>query len=157
MKKFAFSLQRILGFKITMYEKERNTLAQLRAEKRALEKRKEDATWQMMNMDAKFRQKAAKDGVRLDEVRRLAFHRENADKLVKQLNGEIAHKDVEIEKQLEVVIELDREVKSLEKLREKQWDDYQRSEAREENQRILEIVSARFVNERAQKELGGHA
>lgn len=153
MKRFAFSLQRMLGFKQTLYEKERNTLAQLRAERLALEMRRDAAQAQMMQMDADFRQKAATDGVRIDEVRQLSFHRDNADKLIKQFDQDLARMDVEIEKQLQVVIALDKEVKSLEKLRESQWEEYQRKAAKEENDRILEIVSSRFAeNQKAEQE-----
>ena len=53
----------------------------------------------------------------------------------------------EIEKQLVIVVALDKEVKSLEKLREKQWEEYQAETIREENERILEMVSSRFAAE----------
>ena len=150
MKRFAFSLQRMLGFKKTLYDKERNTLAQMRAAHNALEKRREDTRQQMLQMDADFREKAARDGVRIDEVRQVAFHRDNGGKLVKQLDAEIARMEVEIERQLQVVIALDKEVQSLEKLREKQWEEYRQALAREENERILELVSARFVDNQRQ-------
>lgn len=145
MKRFAFSLQRMLGFKQTLYEKERNTLAQLRAERLALEMRRDATQAQMVRMDEDFRQKAATDGVRMDEVRKLSFHRDNAGKLIRQFDDELARMDIEIEKQLQVVIALDKEVKSLEKLRESQWEEYQREAAKEENDRILEIVTSRFA------------
>lgn len=150
MKRFAFSLQRMLGFKKTLYDKERNTLAQMRAARNALEKRREDTRRQMLQMDADFREKAAGDGVRIDEVRQVAFHRDNGGKLVKQLDAEIARMEVEIERQLQVVIALDKEVQSLEKLREKQREEYRQALAREENERILELVSARFVDNQRQ-------
>lgn len=146
MKKFAFTLERILGFKQTLYEKERNMLAQLRNERLMLETRRDDTLNQFLRMDASFREKAANGGVRIDEVTSLSFHRDNADRLVKQLDEEIAAKDVEIEAQLKIVIELDKEVKSLEKLREKQWEEYVADTMREENERIMEMVSGRYVD-----------
>ena len=145
MKRFAFSLQRMLGFKRSMYEKERNTLALMRAERAALQARRDATERQMLAMDAEFRQKAATEGVRIDEVTALSYHRTNSDRLIEQLEGEIARMDVAIEKQLLVVIELDKEVKSLEKLRERQWEEYQAEAVREERERILEIVSGRFA------------
>ncbi len=156
MKRFAFSLQRMLGFKRSMYEKERNTLALLRAERAALQARRDDTERQMLAMDAEFRQKAAAEGVRIDEVTALSYHRTNSDRLIEQLEGEIARMDAAIEKQLLVVIELDKEVKSLEKLRERQWEEYQAEAAREERERILEIVSGRFAElQREAEETGG--
>ncbi|MDL2293595.1 hypothetical protein LJC60_03080 [Ruminococcaceae bacterium OttesenSCG-928-D13] len=150
IKKFAFSLQRMLGFKRTLYEKERNTLAQLRAERLVLFTRRENTEHQMLASDAAFRDKAATEGVRFAEVAAQAYKRESADALCKSLDLDIANKDVEIEAQLQVVIALDKEVKSLEKLRESQWDEYVAELAREENERILEIVSNKFASEQAE-------
>ncbi|MGD9560559.1 MAG: flagellar export protein FliJ [Oscillospiraceae bacterium] len=152
MKRFAFSLERMLSFKRTMYEKERNTLAQLRAERLSVEQRRDNTERQMLEKHAAFRQKAATEGVRIDEVTSMSFHRESADHLITLLEMEMARLDVEIEKQLEIVMALDKEVKSLEKLREKQWEEYTAESIREENERILEIVSGRFVQTQSEAE-----
>ncbi|MDL2219607.1 flagellar FliJ family protein [Ruminococcaceae bacterium OttesenSCG-928-O06] len=135
----------MLAFKRTMYEKERNTLAQLRAERYALQSRRDETERQMLQRQAEFQQKAAAGAVGIEEVKKTSFYRENAHNLILQLEGETAQKDIEIERQMQVVIELDKEVKSLEKLRERQWEEYQADSMREENERILEIVSGRFV------------
>ncbi len=147
MKKFAFTLERMLGFKRTMYEKERSMLAQLRAEQAALQQRRDDTENQMLQLDAEFRHKAATEGVSIDEVTRVSFHRDNSDKVIKQFDIDIAKMEVAIAKQLEIVVALDKEVKSLEKLREQQWEEYQAQAAREETERILELVSRNFVDE----------
>ncbi len=157
MQKFAFSLQRILGFKQTMYEKERNVLAQLRMQRATLEKRREDTQAQMLRVDAEFRKKAAEQGVRIQEVTRVSFHRESSDKLIKVLSVQIKQMDDAIEKQLKIVMELNKEVKSLEKLRESQWDEWQADFAREERERILELVSGRFVERQAAEQGAGVA
>lgn len=141
MKKFAFSLQRILSFKKTMYEKERNLLAQLRAERTTLEQRRMDVEQQMYEQDAKFRQKAATEGVGLQEVNKNSLYRESAKLLMDQLDIEIDQLEIKIERQLTIVVELDKEVQSLEKLRERQWEEYLADAAREEQERILEMVS----------------
>ncbi len=151
MKRFQFSLQRMLGFKRTMYERARNDLARLRAQKLALEQRRDNAQLQMLQVDADFREKAASSGVGISEVTQMSFHRDNADKLIKELNAAIALKDQEIEVQLQIVIALDKEVKSLEKLRERQWEEYQAELTREENERILELVSRRFTDAQSEK------
>lgn len=154
MKKFVFSLQRMLGFKRTVYEKERGTLAHMRAARAALHQRRDAAERQMLAKDAEFRAKAAAGGVRIGEVRSASFHRENADKLLKQMDRELAEMDVAIERQLQVVVELNKEVKSLEKLREAQWNEWQAAEASEERERILELVAGKF--ERARREAEEH-
>jgi hypothetical protein len=145
MRKFAFPLQRMLGFKRSMYEKERNTLAQMRAERAGVQMRRDNTERQVLQRDAAFRKKAAGEGVRFDEVASAAFHRDNADKLCRQLDRELEAMDEAIARQLEVVMALDKEVKSLEKLRERQWDEYVAETARAERDRILELVSGRYA------------
>lgn len=149
MKRFVFTLQRMLGFKRVLYEKERNTLAQMRSERLVIVRRRDETERQMLSEDAAFRQKAAGEGVGMDMVNSHAFHRRNAGALCKQLDGEIAAADAAIERQLEVVVALDKEVKSLEKLRESQWEEYIQDAVREENERILELVSGKFARQQA--------
>lgn len=151
MKKFTFSLERILGFKRTLYEKERNILAQLRAERAGLQQRRDATEAQMIAIDAQFRAKAANGGVRVEEVNQVNYHRDNSDKLIHQLEDEIAQKDEEIEKQLRIVIELDQDVKGLEKLREKQWEEYSAEAAREEQERVMELVSSQYIEEQKEE------
>ncbi len=149
MKKFQFSLQRMLGFKTTLYEKERNILAHLRAQRFTVEQRRDNVLLQMARAAAEYRRKAAETGVSAWEVRQLAQKKQSSDTLVEMLEAEMARLDVEIERQLQVVIELDREVKSLEKLREAQWTEWQEEYTREERERILELVSRRYVDDQA--------
>lgn len=147
MKKFEFTLERILSFKRTLYEKERSALAHLRARRAGIQQRRDDTETQILQKDAEFRHKAASGGVRAQEVATLNFQRESSTVLIEQLDTQIAALDIEIEKQLEVVIALDKEVKSLEKLRETQWEEYVAEAARQEQERISEIVSGKFAEE----------
>ncbi len=146
MKKFSFSLERILSFKKTMYEKERNELARLRGIRNRLRERKNETLRQMLELDAAFREKATR-GVRAEEISSINFHRTNSEQLVNQLQLEIDEMNVLIAKQLEIVIELDRDVKGMEKLREKQWEKYLYEYHKKEQERVLEIVSGRYIEE----------
>lgn len=152
MKKFAFSLERILGFKRTLYEKERNELARLRAERNRIQQRRDETERQMLALDAEFRRKAAEGPVGIEEITKNNFHRTNADHLIEQLEEEIAAKDVEIARQLEIVIQLDKDVKGLEKLRENQWDVYQHAARKEEQERISELVSSKYIETRQEQQ-----
>lgn len=151
MKRFSFTLQRILGFKRTLYEKERNELARLRALRLQTLEHKEDVQNQMALREQDFREKA-REGVGREEISSLQVYRNSTDYLVKHLEEEIAKLDEAIAKQLQVVIELDRDVKGLEKLREKQLEEYQLEAAREERERILELVSTDHLNNQIQQQ-----
>ena len=146
MKRFVFTLYRMLRFKQTMYERERSVLAKLRADRLAVERRRDATVRQMMAADAEYRRKAAV-GMAVGEIAKFSYLRENAEKLVEELETTMADMDVEIEKQLQIVMELDREVQVLEKLRDKQWEEYQAESRREESVRILEMVSRRFFDD----------
>lgn len=156
MKKFIFTLERMLSYKRSLYEKERNQLAQLRAERAGLEQQRDDTVQQMLRIDADFREKAV-TGVSIEEVNQVKYHRENSDMLVHQLEEDMAKLDVEIEKQLLIVIQLDQDVKGLEKLREKQWEEYTAAAAKEEQERVLELVSSQFVEEQKAAEAEARA
>lgn len=152
MKKFSFTLERMLSFKRTIYEKERNALAQLRAQKVALEQRKETTIEQTLQLDEQFRNKAATGGITAQDVTAQTYHRENAGRLVKHLDVDIGKMDVLIEQQLKVVIQLDKDVKGLEKLREKQWEEYNMEAMKAEQERISELVSSKFIEEQQNPE-----
>jgi flagellar FliJ protein len=149
LKKFEFTLQRILAFKRTIYEKERNTLAQMRAERATVEARMENTIAQRFEKEEEFKEKAVY-GFSALELREHNFYVESAMHLVEELKLDLARRDFLIEKQLNLVMELDKEKKSLEKLRESQWEEYQAEALLKERERILEMVSGRFAEEQKQ-------
>ncbi|MDL2252724.1 flagellar FliJ family protein [Ruminococcaceae bacterium OttesenSCG-928-I18] len=155
MRRFAFTLEKMLNYKSSLYERERNELGRLRRERVELEQKLEAVQQQLHEKEVEFQQKAA-HGVRMEEVQRIAYFRENSEKLVIALKEQIAAKEIEIEKQLAIVIQLDKDVKGLEKLKEKQWEEYVAESNREEKERILELVSFKYLetkNEEALEEL----
>ncbi len=154
MRKFSFTLEKMLSYKRSLYERERNELARLRRERVERELRKEEVGRQLTVMEAEFHEKASL-GVDVAEVQRIGYYRDNADCLIDALNQEIASFDRKIERQLAIVIQLDQDVQGLEKLREKQWGEYQAEAAREEAERISELVSGKYIeaqNEAAAEE-----
>lgn len=152
MKKFTFPLERILNYKRSLYEEARNELARLRHERATLEQRKEETRRQIFSKEAEFHEKAA-NGIPMDEVQAYNCYRESAEHLIEELDVAIAAKDLEIEKQLEIVIQLDKDVKGLEKLREKQWEEYMDEARHEENERILEMVSTKHIETQREEQL----
>ena len=154
MKKFAFTLEKMLNYKSSLYERERNELGRLRRERVELEVRRDNVQQQLRQREVEFQQKAA-DGVQMDEIQKIAYFRDNSEKLIISLEKQIVAKDIEIEKQLAIVIQLDKDVKGLEKLKENQWDEYVAESNREEKERILELVSFKYMetkNEEARLE-----
>lgn len=149
MRKFVFTLGKMLSYKSSLYERERNELARLRRERAELEARRDEVERQLQVMEAEFQEKAL-SGVSMDEVHRIGYYRNNADCLIEMLNREMAELDIRIEKQLAIVIKLDQDVQGLEKLREKQWAEYTAEAAREEAERISELVSGKYIESQNQ-------
>ncbi len=147
MKKFVFSLERMLSYKHSLYEKESNELARLRRERLDTEHRRDGVQRQVAEKEAALYRDMGK-GLSVSEVRKMAYFRENADTLVQILEEKMCELDIEIEKQLAIVIALDQDVQSLEKLREKQWDEYLADTRREEAERISELVSRKHIETR---------
>lgn len=150
MKKFNFTLQRMLAYKQSLYEKERNELARLRHERAALLQRQDATRVQLADKEQTFRRRAAGVGAYIEDVTSFNYYRSSAELLIQDLEEQIQRKDIEIAAQLKIVIELDRDVKGLEKLREKQWEEYQAAAAIEERERILELVSTKYLETQAE-------
>ena len=148
MKKFEFSLEKMLHYKETIYDKEKNALGQLRAEQNALEQRMEDNDLQALETDAKMKMAAAQ-GTTVLQLQAFSFQIENARSLKKQYSKDLELLMARIEKQLHVVLELSKEISGLEKLREKQRAEYDYSVQRAEAEQISELVSSRYTREKA--------
>lgn len=149
MKKFVFTLGRMLSYKSSLYEKERNELARLRRERAELEARRDEVQRQLAAVEAEFQEKAL-GGVDVAEMQKVAYFRKNADCLTTILQGQMAELDVRIERQLAIVIKLDQDVQGLEKLREKQWEEYTAEAKHEEAERISELVSGKYIEAQQQ-------
>ncbi len=144
MKKFVFTLGKMLSYKSSLYERERNELARLRRERAELEARREEVRRQLAEMENDFRQRA-QQGVDVAEMQKVAYFRKNTDCLIELLTRQMMDLDVRIERQLAIVIKLDQDVQGLEKLREKQWEEYTAEANREEAERISEQVSGKYI------------
>ncbi len=121
----------MLSYKHSLYEKERNELARLRRERLDKEHHRDNVLKQVAEKEAQL-YKDMEKGLSVTEVKQMGYYRDNADTLVQLLETQMHELDIEIEKQLAIVIALDQDVQSLEKLREKQWDEYLAQVRREE-------------------------
>lgn len=151
MKKFTFSLEKLLRYKETLYDKEKNALGTLRAERIAVEQRLEENARQAAEADAGLKQEAAR-GTTILRLRTFQYQIENARRLEKQYELELIAADERIERQLQVVLELQKEISALEKLREKQRAEYDYDVQREESETIGELVSSRYTRSKAEPE-----
>lgn len=147
MKRFEFSLDTMLSYKDALLEKEKNILLQIRARLVAVEQRMERCHSQILTMDNEMKEKA-QQGTTVLELKIFEFQLTNSRNLLDQLEVDRKKITAEVEKQRKVVLGLSQEVFGLDKLKEKQLEEYRYDVQKEEELRIGEIVSSKYVAER---------
>ncbi len=140
MKKFNFTLQSLKKYNDQMLDSEKSVLGRLRAE--------------LAEMQAELDAKAAEYELSIDKLNelvrggttamRLSLHKKYVSSLqqdIYRIKGRMAQKRDEVEQQLQRVIDATKEVSKLEKLEEKQLEEYRYAAQKEQEQIIEEFVS----------------
>ena len=140
MKKFNFTLQSLKRYNDQVLSGEKSVLGRLRAELAEMQ----------ADLDAKnaeYEQSIVKLNSLVSEgttAMRLSLHKKYVSSLqqdIYRIKAQMSQKREKIEIQLEKVVEATKEVSKLEKLEEKQLEEYRYAEQKEEEQRIEEFVS----------------
>lgn len=144
MKKFRFSLQKLKDFREQELDRQKNALSMLQMDLRRLEEARE------LLID-----KVAEQSEQLERVCMLGSTASDIamrKRYIVTLQQEIhikeqlaAEKQQEIEAQLQVVVEATKDVRTLEKLEEKQLEEYNAQAGKENEQFIEEFVSGQTV------------
>lgn len=140
MKKFQFTLQRILKYREQLLQREKNELAVLNSQRDAIEGKMIAVQAQVL-LSAKRCIEMQEEGVSSMALMQQSMLQDNSRKYIKQLEIELENKQAEIEAQLEKVRLAQQNVTSLEKLKERQLDEYKVEEARIFRDEILEFVT----------------
>lgn len=151
MKKFHFTLDKMLRYKDSMLQEEKNKLMQIRAEKNSVDTQIEQAQENMGRLDQERTEKAVK-GISVIEMRSYAYNIDNTRRHLKALAQEQEKLARLVEKQLAVVVERTQEVSGLEKLRDKQLEEYNESVMKEEELTVMELVSSKYIREQVPEE-----
>ena len=142
MKKFKFSLDKLKSFKEQIKKREENTLASLRAEQLEKLHEKEELLRELDRRNAEFIRKSEIGMTAMEMVTEKGFISYILDS-IKAKDKEISIMTAKINKQLIVVTEASREVQTLEKLEEKQLDEYRFKERKADEAFIDEYVGNR--------------
>jgi flagellar FliJ protein len=140
MKKFNFTLQSLKKYNDQMLDSEKSVLGRLRAE--------------LAEMQAELDAKTAEYELSIDKLNelvrggttamRLSLHKKYVSSLqqdIYRIKGRMVQKRDEVEQQLQRVIDATKEVSKLEKLEEKQLEEYRYAAQKEQEQIIEEFVS----------------
>lgn len=144
MKKFAFSLERMLNFQSQNLEKEMGILGRMTAERDALEAQKQDMAEKAAGVQADIARRET-EGTTIFMLKACFSILESARNQLEEMEEELRLLQAGLERQRQIVTEASREVKKLEKLKEKQLEEYHRGEAKEQQETIAEHVAGNFV------------
>jgi flagellar FliJ protein len=120
-------------------EKEKTTLRHLQAEKAKIETEIENLENHRKTREQEF--KESKSGLMASDLMLYKFHSENTRLQLNNLYEELKLAEARIDAQIKVVVGASQEVSGLDKLEEKQLEEYKYLEAKEMQEEILEMVA----------------
>lgn len=145
MKKFSFSLEKILVYKDSVLDKEKNTLGEIRQEKREKELKIESLRHRLSSA-FKEKDKCVMEG---ESPLQMLNHKIFIDALKVRIEEELkALSEIEERelRQTDVVAEASRDVKRYENLKEKKLEEYKSYLTKKEAEEISEFVSSSYAS-----------
>lgn len=144
MKKFVFTLERMLAYQEQNLEKEKGILARITAERDKLDEDRREMELRIRHIQEEIGQRQ-KQGTTVFVLKGCYSVLEGVRIRLEETETELARARARVEKQRHIVTEASREVKKLEKLKEKQLEEYRQDEAKEQQDLIIEHVAGAFV------------
>lgn len=139
MKKFEFSLNKLMGYKKQVLDREKNSLAHLRMQQQQMQEEKEQLEARLKKSADEFRELSSK-GITVMQITMFKGYHQSLRMQIAELRLAIEEMEKKVQKQLGVVIDATKEVSSLEKLEEKQLEEYRAKVTKAEEQFISEYV-----------------
>ncbi|MBP1557416.1 MAG: flagellar FliJ family protein [Oscillospiraceae bacterium] len=149
MKKFNFPLEKVLRFRTSLLDEEKNKLAELRRDVIETENKIDDCRRQMAESDLELKESTAK-GTTIQRIQILNFQIESARNMIEELEKQLKKQQLLVERQLGVVLEATKDVNGLERLKEKQREEYNEAVRKEDDLTISELVSSQYVRDHSQ-------
>ena len=146
MKKFEFSLGKVLELKNQLLDKEKHTLGALRQERHRLARLRDEWNQQFQVLNQKM-DAAAREGTTIQELRSIRFQMDSLELEIQILDTQVATQDEKIASQLMVVLGITQEVSGLDKLKGYQKEEYDKDVARAEETEIAEFVSGKLLRQ----------
>lgn len=144
MRRFEFSLDRVLGYKNQMLDREKNELARLRMVKNQMDEELEELLEEFQVVNHKMMVESQK-GVTALKLKGFQFQLDCLRDDMEQLNEKRRDQDVLIDEQLGVVLELSQSVSGLDKLKDHQKEEFARYEAKVNETEISEFITGKLA------------
>lgn len=144
MRRFEFSLDRVLGYKNQMLDREKNELARLRMVKNQMDEELEELLEEFQVVNHKMTVESQR-GVTALKLKGFQFQLDCLRDDMEQLNEKRRDQDVLIDEQLGVVLELSQSVSGLDKLKDQQKEEFARYEAKVNETEISEFITGKLA------------
>ena len=144
MKKFKFTLGRMLDYKDQLLDGEKNKLALLRKKKQEIDDHIESLLRELDKISVTMRQEQER-GITAFQLLSYESQRTNIRRQIEQLKKEQALAKLEVKRQVQVVVQATQEVSKLDKLQDKQLEEYRKMVMKAEELEIEEFVSSRRI------------
>lgn len=146
MKKFQFSLQRLKDFRNSELDRQKNALAMLQADLRRIEEAKQ-VVIDTVAVQSEQLERVCRLGSTASDIAMRKRYIVTLQQEIHLKEFQIQQKKLEIEKQLAVVVEATKDVRTLERLEEKQLEEYNAAAGKENELFIEEFVSGQAVRQ----------
>jgi len=147
MKPFVFSLERMRDYKNQVLDTEKNLLMILHKRLFIIEEKIRLSEAFRHDKQEEMQQKQ-QQGMTMRELDECKFYLENTRLQLEDLEEERIQAALEVEEQRKIVLKAQQDVSSLDKLEEKQLDEYHFLEARDNEKNIQEHVITQLVYSR---------
>lgn len=144
MKKFQFTLQKLMDFREQELDRQKNALAVLQGELRRINDRRDELTEKVVRYSNDLVTSSAV-GLPAAEISMRKRYIVTLQQEIHECEQRAILKQQEIDKQLSVVVDATKDVRTLEKLEEKQLEEYRAAEGKENELFIEEFVSGGAV------------
>jgi len=139
VKKFEFTMRRILDLKNNILEAEKNRLGQLQEKQRKIEALILQLEESMQQISREMLEAQTK-GVTVAELIAYNARRANIRMQLEELALRLADAKKSVDHQMQIVVEASREVSKFEKVEERQYEVYREGEKKAETARVEELV-----------------
>lgn len=140
MKKFEFSLSHMRDYKERLLDEEKGVLQRVKNERDAIEEAIRRLDREFAELSLKM-VKAQTQGTTIVELRRLSAQLDNVRLQQEDLKKALQKAELKVEHQMKAVIAANQEVSKLDKLQERQYEEYRHQVNKAEEDRIDEFVS----------------
>ena len=141
MKKFKFSLDKMRNYRDQLLDEEKNRLAQLKQIQFGIEQKIHELEFSFYELSQEMKTEQEK-GTYISKLRTYDSQLTNVRHQLNQLSLDLSKAQENVDRQMTVVVSASQEVSKLDKLEEKQLEEYQKDVAKAEEALIDEFVSS---------------